>query len=96
MATDSAVRSVTNTLTTTLADTVTITQAWPSVDITNHSSSAILYFRVDGSTAVAAADNNGVILSGQSKVVALPINSSGQGVVSVIGSGNIYTIEGVN
>lgn len=96
MATDSAVRSVTNTLTTTVADTVTITQAWPGIDVTNHSTTANLYVRYDGTTAVGAADGTTVLLPGQSKVLAGSVNSSGQHVISLVGSANLYTVEGVN
>lgn len=96
MATDSAVRSVTNTLTTTVADTVTLTQAWPSVDVTNHSTDTAMYIRYDGTTAVGGADGTTVILAGQSKVIQGGLTGAGTIVISVVGSGNTYTIEGVN
>ena len=73
MATDSAVRSVTNTLSGTTADTVTLTQAWPSIDVTNQDATDIIYFRQDGITAVAAADGATVLLPGQSKVAAASV-----------------------
>jgi hypothetical protein len=96
MATDSAVRSCTNTLSGTTADTITLTQAWPSIDVTNHDSADIIYFRQDGVTAVAAADGCSVLLPGQSKVAAASITSSGTIVISIVGDGGAYTIEGVN
>lgn len=96
MATDSAVRSVTNALTSTTADTVTILQPWPSLDITNHDTVNALYVRQDGTTAVALADNCTVIPAAQSKVIAASVNGSGQIVVSIVGNGGAYTIEGVN
>lgn len=100
MATDSAVRSVTNTLTTTVADTVTLLQAWPAVEVTNHDASDLLYIRQDGTTAVAGADGTTVILPASSKVVKSTINvntSTGASttVISIVGDGGVYTIEGV-
>lgn len=96
MATDSAVRSVTNTLTTTVADTITLLQAWPAIDVTNHDDTNDLWVRQDGVTAVASADNCTLIPAGQSKVIAASVNEDSQVVISVVGSGGAYTIEGVN
>lgn len=100
MATDSAVRSVTNTLSTTVADAVTLTQAWPAVEVTNHDATNNLYFRMDGVTAVGSADGTTVVLPGSSKVARSGLNiNETTGVtstlVSVVGSGNVYTVEGV-
>lgn len=96
MATDSDARSVTNTLSGTTADTVTLTQGWSAVDVTNHDATDVIYFRMDGTTAVAAANGCSVLLPGQSKVVAASLNQAGQVVVSIVGDGGTYTIEGVN
>lgn len=98
MATDSAVRSVTNTLSTTVADTVTLLQGWPAVQITNHDTINTVYFRQDGVTAVAAADGASVLLPGQSTVAATIIipGAAQTSVVSIVGNGGSYTIEGVN
>lgn len=95
MATDSAIRSVTNTLTTTVADTVTLTQPWPAIEVTNYDTTNTLWVRQDGTTAVASADNNTPIAAGTSKILSASITSSGTHVVSVVGSGGSYTIEGV-
>lgn len=95
MATDSAVRSVTNTLTTTVADTVTLLQGWPAIEVTNHDDTNFLWVRQDGSTAVASADNATPIAPSSSKILSSSLNSSGQHVISVVGSGGVYTIEGV-
>lgn len=100
MATDSAVRSVTNTLSGTTADTVTLTQAWPAIEVTNHDAADLIYFRQDGTTAVAAADNTTLVLPGQTKVVKSVINRSestgaSTSVISIVGDGGVYTIEGV-
>lgn len=96
MATDSAARSVTNTLTSTTADTVTITQTYPAIAVTNHDASDFVYFRQDGTTAVAAANECTVVLPGTTVIRAANPNSSGQIVVSIVGDGGAYTIEGVN
>lgn len=95
MATDSAVRSVSNTLTTTVADTVTLLQGWPAIEVTNSDDTNILWVRQDGTTAVALADNATPIAPSSSKVISASVNGSGQIVVSVVGSGGAYTIEGV-
>ena len=95
MATDSAVRSVTNTLTTTVADTITLTQAWPAIEVTNYDASNTLWVRQDGTTAVADADNATPIQAGTSKILSASVKEDGQIVVSVVGSGGSYTIEGV-
>lgn len=97
MATDSAIRSVTNTLTATTADTITLNQRWPAVEITNHDGTTALYIRMDGTAAVAEADNTTVIPAGMTKVIAAePAEGTNTIVVSVVGDGNKYTIEGVN
>lgn len=95
MATDSAVRSVTNTLSGTTADTVTLTQCWPAVSITNHDATDTIYFRMDGTAAVAAADGTTVVLPASTVIAKSAITASGTTVVSIVGDGGTYTIEGV-
>ncbi len=95
MATDSAVRSVSNTLSGTTADTVTLTQPWPAIEVTNSDATDILWVRQDGTTAVALADNNTPIAPSSSKILSASVNSSGQHVISIVGDGGAYTIEGV-
>lgn len=100
MATDSAVRSVTNTLSGTTADTVTLLQAWPAVSVTNHDASDLIYFRQDGTTAAAGADNTTLVLPGTTVIAKTTINrneSTGASTttVSIVGDGGVYTIEGV-
>lgn len=95
MATDSAARSVTNTLSGTTADTVTLAQGWAAIEVTNYDASNYLYIRQDDTTAVAEANDTTPIAPGTSKVIASSINSSGQIVVSIVGNGGKYTIEGV-
>lgn len=97
MATDSATRSVTNSLSGTTADTVTLTQLWPAIECTNHDATTALYIRMDGTTAVSEADNTTVVPAGMTKVVAAePVANTTTIVVSIVGDGNKYTIEGVN
>lgn len=101
MATDSAVRSVTNTFTATTADTVTLLQPWNSVQITNQDGTNALYFRQDGVTAVAAADGTSVVPPGQSVIASTTLNQNqSTGVttttISLVGNGGGYTVEGVN
>lgn len=96
MATDSAARSVTNTLTTTTADAITLTQPWAGISVTNHDATNALYFRQDGTTAVGEANDTTVVLPGQTVVASANVTSSKTVVVSVVGNGNKYTVEGVN
>lgn len=96
MASDSDVRSVTNTLTSTTADTVTLDQPWPAVEITNHDATNALYVRWDGTTAVAEANGCSVVLPGNTKVVKGEVAEGTRTIVlSVVGDGNKYTVEGV-
>lgn len=95
MATDYAIRSVTNTLTSTTADTVTLNQPYDAIEVTNHDSTTTLYVRWDGAMAVSEADNTTPVLPASSKVIRVGVNAAGTVVVSVVGNGNKYTIEGV-
>lgn len=95
MATDSAVRSVTNTLTTTVADTITLLQGWPAIQVTNSDTTNTLWVRQDGVTAVASADNATPIPPGTSQILSSSPTSAGTHVISVVGSGGGYTVEGV-
>lgn len=90
------VRSVHATLTGTTADTVVINQLWPALEIINGHATEDLYIRQDGVTAVAAADGTTHIPPGISKVVkAEPVEGSRDTLLSVVGNGNFYSIEGV-
>ena len=97
MATGSAVRSVTNTLSSTTADTITLTQRWPAVEITNHDATTPLYVRLDGTTPVAEADGTTVVPAGATKILKATVSGSDVTgtAVGVVGDGNTYTIEGV-
>lgn len=96
MATDSVVRSCTNTLSGSTADTVTLTQAWQAIEVTNQHASEWIYLRQDGTTAVAEADNTTPVAPATSKTMTTIVTSSNTVVVSIVGNGNKYTIEGVN
>lgn len=95
MATDSAVRSVTNTLSGTTADTVTLTQPWPAIEVTNRDTDTVIWVRQDGTTAVADANNATPIAASSSKILSASISSAGTIIVSIVGDGGGYTIEGV-
>lgn len=102
MASYSAVKSVNKTFTSTTADQVTLTQAWPGIEITNEDTTNDLFLRWDTGadgvviTAVALADNTTRVPAGESKVIAASVNSAGQHVLSLVGDGGAYSVEGVN
>ena len=82
MAAVAGVRAAHATLVADTADTVTMSGGpGRRAEIVNHGDGAI-YFRVDGTTAVAAADENEVVLANERLAISLP--SSGE--ISVIGA----------
>ena len=104
MATDSNAVAVHNTLSGTTADTVTIGTAgvrMKGFEITNPSASAaILYFTYSRSataptTAVSLADATYSVLPGQSTYRDFGSGWVDVFVVSVVGNGNTYSVEGV-
>lgn len=92
MASYSVKRAKNATLTTTTVDTVTLQQQWPAVEVTNADATNSVYVRVDGTAATAGGDDCTMILPASSKVIAL----GGSVTVSIIGNGNVYSVEGVN
>lgn len=89
-------RSTTNTLTSTTADTITLTQLWGSVRVTNQHTSNWLYATPGGETAVAEADGTVAIPPGQSRTFkAERAEGTNTVVVGVVGNGNVYTVEGM-
>lgn len=99
MATETGVGPFTNTLSTTVADTINFTNPWPKIEVTNHDAADLIYFRQDGTTAVAAADGCEVVLPGQKLVVKSQLNwrnGSCQVGVSIVGDGGLYTVAGSN
>lgn len=99
MATDSVSRSVTNTLSSTTADTVTITAQAAGqcvLVVVNHDDTNTIWFTwsevgVAPAVAVAEADNTFPVLPGSSTSVRLP-RSTLSTVVSVVGNGDKYTV----
>lgn len=98
MASESEEKSVTNTLSGTTADTITLTNPWRYIEVTNEDSTNYLYFRMDGTTAVAQANGCFVVAPSKSKVVKTQItyNAGPKVVISIVGNGNVYNIEGQN
>ena len=99
MAAYSEIRSKTATLSTTTVDTVTLGQPWDRIEVANHDAAQPLYVTFDGSTPTAAGDDTSYVGPNQSIVVKAPqLVVSGSSVphkVSIIGSGNVYTVEGL-
>jgi hypothetical protein len=96
MAAISEIRAAHATLTTTTADTVTLTGSFAKVEIINRHISVPMYARVvsDGSTpttAVSAADDTYVIPA--NGVLSLRVSGSGF-VASVVGNANAYSVVG--
>lgn len=99
MATELGQGPFTNTLSTTVADTVNFTTPSPGVAITNHDASISLYVRQDGVVAVSEADGCTVIRPSTTTVLKSQLNwrnGSCQVGLSIVGSGNKYTAEAVN
>lgn len=97
MAAKTPARSVHATLSTTVADSVTWTAGtgyqgpYNTVIIENRDASNVLYVRFDGTTAVAAADNTYVVPASAFRIFSFP---GGNSSLSVVGSGNAYSVEG--
>lgn len=92
MAAVAGVYSAHATLTTTTADTVTLSgDAHKAFCVVNRDSSVELFFRWDGTTAVAEADDTYIVLPLQS--VTVEKGGGGDLVVSVVGNGNAYSVE---
>jgi len=89
MAAQTCAVAQTATLSTTVADSITFTGKGNSLIVTNHDAAQNLFFRVDGTTAVGSADDNYVVRPGQTLVLT---GVFGGKPVSVVGSGNIYTV----
>lgn len=82
------------TLSTTVADSITFTGTGAYLCVTNRGAvgDAALYFTFDGTTAVSAADETYVCQPQQSKVIG-PAKFGPGTSVSVVGSGNAYSVE---
>lgn len=90
MATESSAFSVHNTLSGTTADAMTIT-GYETVDIVNWSDTTKLWFRSDGTTAVADANGTDVVAPGGF----VRHNADGRA-ISIVGDGNAYSVVGVS
>lgn len=103
MASVNDAKSITATLSGTTADTVTLNQLWPAVEVVNADGSNDMFVSMNGTNAPTTAVANGAgmdrIPKGTTKVLrAIPIqNGTGVGtiVLSVVGNGGAYTITGV-
>lgn len=94
MAAYTDVRSKRATLSTTTADTVTLS-AWDSyvkLLVTNESSDQLLSFTIDGSTPTQGSDDAYHVPAGKTLEVDLG-TSSGSRVVTVVGNGNTYIVQ---
>lgn len=102
MATDSVIKSASNTLSTTTVDTINLKQWWDQIEVSNQGTTA-LTVTLDGTTPTALMDNAEIVEAGTSKV--FPAVRQGDGVagsaslfchiIKVIGNGNPYSVVGV-
>jgi hypothetical protein len=93
MATFSVSRSKHATLGAATVDTVTLTKAYPFVEVVNRDATAanVIYFTTDGSAPTVAGDNTIVVIPGQ-RVTVAPETL----VVKVIGAAaSPYSVHGV-
>lgn len=86
------------TLSTTTADTVTIT-GYRWLWVWNDDATVNLYFRFDGTTAVSAADGTYRVPPKSAVMIdAFPsgCNRASAATISVVGNGNAYSVEGLD
>lgn len=100
MATDATgTKSVTNTLSGTTADTITLQGIWDGVEIHNHDASNILWVTFDGTTPQADANECESVPPSSVKtfmpMLVGPTASLGHHTIKVVGSGGKYTVTGV-
>lgn len=97
MANYSKTKAIHATLSGTTADTVAIT-GYDTVDVINRDASNPLYVAYEGDdtpvTAVAAADDTAVVAPGG--FIRVDANGTGGGKLSIVGSGNAYSVVGVS
>ena len=91
-----AARAETITASTTAA-WVTLDQAWPALEITNHDDTAAIWYSFAGDAAAEDSDC-GVVLPGRAKVIAAPMSEAGKNPVSIVAASGTptVTVEGVN
>ena len=102
MATDSVIKSVSNTLSTTTVDTVNLQQWWDQIEVSNQGTST-LTVTLDGTTPTALMDNAEVVEAGAVKLFRAVRQGNGIAgdatyfchIVKIIGNGNAYSVVGV-
>lgn len=93
MASYTADRVKSATLTSTTVDTVTLNGVWPKVEVLNRGTGTIS-FTVDGSTPTGLGDDCYVVLPSTSLVVPTDAVAASTD-VKIIGNGDGYTVTGV-
>lgn len=95
MAAYQVARSKHATLTAATVDTVTFQERHPAVEVVNRATTGDIYFTVDGTTPVSAANDTYYVGPGQSIVVDLP-HASDPDAVKLISAGTpAYSVTGV-
>lgn len=102
MATDSVIKSASNTLSTTTVDTINLKQWWDQIEISNQGTST-LTVTLDGTTPTALMDNAEVVEAGAVKLFRAVRQGNGIAgdatyfchIVKIIGNGNAYSVVGV-
>lgn len=92
-------KSVTNTLSTTTADLITLQGIWDGVEIHNHDATNMLYVRFDGTAPVAEANETETVPPASAKtfwpMLVGPTANLGHHVIRVVGDGGKYTVTGI-
>lgn len=94
MASYSVVRSKVATLTGSTVDTVTLTQRWDQIEVTNITGTGRINFTLNGTTPTVDGDFLGVDPAGALRVLANSFTSNTV-VVKVIGDSNVYRVTGI-
>jgi len=102
MATDSVIKSASNTLSTTTVDTINLKQWWDQIEISNQGTTA-LTVTLDGTTPTALMDNAEIVEAGVSKLFRAVRQGNGIAgdatyfchIVKIIGNGNAYSVVGI-
>lgn len=83
-------RSHHGTLTGTDVEIVNFDQVWDWYEVSNHDATDVIYYRLDGTSPVAAAESTMRVGPGQS----LAIQGKGSQQVRLIGDGGAYSVMG--
>ena len=103
MATYDALKSEHQTLSSTTADTVKLTQFWDYIEVANRSLTTALYFSQTDSTPTSAEENTEYVAPGSSVVVRAIKQGGGVAgststpphIVYVVGDANAYSVTGL-